>query len=87
MDENSQSQITQIAVAPAGTGRMLGPDGLDHLEKLILCIILAQVEILRVVGEPCGVAQQLGNGDLKILTLIDPSIHEMRYDFLAIIHV
>ena len=64
MDDNPQGQVTQIAVAPIRAGRIRRGYCAHDFEELILGIVLAQVEIVGIVREAGGVAQQFANGDL-----------------------
>ena len=56
VDQNAQRQVSQIAVFPFGARRKGQRDSLYNFEKISFGVVLAEVEVFRIVGEArrCG---------------------------------
>src|ERR1700737_1587548 len=61
VNENAEGQKTQIAVAPARARRVSRWDGFDNPEELVFGVVLTEVEVIGIIGESRGMAEQFAH--------------------------
>ena len=59
MDQNPEQNVAEVAVAPARTRRIFQRSLRDGVDKLLLRVVFAVVELLRVIAKPSCMAQQI----------------------------